>query len=840
MEKIEDYDGETVILKYDCMNRPEKMIDKEGRKTVFHYNEMGNLAEEITPSGAITQFFYDGNNRLERVEVKKSEGEEACKVTSYFYDPVGNLVRQEKGDGNKIAEEITWEYDPLNRVQSVTNPLGGKKNYKYNQEGLLKAIIDEEGNKRTFVYNKAGELVEETDIYGNITQYTYNALGQIEKRIDGGGRITIHSYIKGGRRIKTKYPEGLEVSYEYDTLGRIKTKSAGQYWRQDYEYDSLGRLKKEIGSQGEERTYIYNLSGKVICKGDSNGNTTYYEYTRGGDLAAIIDPMGSRTEYEYDQGERIEWIRQYGKEGEEMRFTRYKRNSLGQIEGIQDALGREEKFVYDSLGRIIEKWNQEGERIRYTYSPGGKIEKIIYGEGMHTEMEYTALGQLAVLRDWLGETRIFRDKRGRIEKVMDHKGREIHYEWGNWGERKKIRYSNGKEVFFEYDQALRLIKLRKDEEGKKGFEISYEYDKEGRLVKKQMPGGIQTEWTYNAQGYPKELIQKDGRGMIDRYCYQYDSTGRKILLEKERKGLPKERGTYEYIYDALQRLVEVKREGKLLCKYTYDSFGNRIEREKMGRRTVYGYNALNQLIWEESSPEYERVNYTYDARGNLIGEYKGDRQIHSYSYNMLNNLEKAFDKEGREATYYYNGLGQRVGRNEEEYVLDLTKPYYNLLERIKKEKSQSYYWDRGLAAFETEEMGGPQYILTDEMGSPIRILYENGKEYAYGYDEYGMDLYEEKEKGYERQGEGQLFGYTGYRYDDISGTYFAQAREYQPEIGRFISQDAIRGNAENPMTLNPYGYCGNDPVNWVDLDGNAAVYYLNNMDGARILDILLY
>lgn len=96
-----------------------------------------------------------------------------------------------------------------------------------------------------------------------------------------------------------------------------------------------------------------------------------------------------------------------------------------------------------------------------------------------------------------------------------------------------------------------------------------------------------------------------------------------------------------------------------------------------------------------------------------------------------------------------------------------------------------------------------------------------------------MDLYEEKEKGYERQGEGQLLGYTGYRYDDISGTYFAQAREYQPEIGRFMSQNAIRGNAENPMTLNRYGYCGKAPVNWVDLDGNAAVYYLNNMDGAK-------
>jgi len=40
----------------------------------------------------------------------------------------------------------------------------------------------------------------------------------------------------------------------------------------------------------------------------------------------------------------------------------------------------------------------------------------------------------------------------------------------------------------------------------------------------------------------------------------------------------------------------------------------------------------------------------------------------------------------------------------------------------------------------------------------------------------------------------QPFGYTRYRYDDISGTYFAQTREYQPEIGRFTAEDIIKGN----------------------------------------------
>lgn len=72
---------------------------------------------------------------------------------------------------------------------------------------------------------------------------------------------------------------------------------------------------------------------------------------------------------------------------------------------------------------------------------------------------------------------------------------------------------------------------------------------------------------------------------------------------------------------------------------------------------------------------------------------------------------------------------------------------------------------------------------------------------------------------YSRQGVKQPFGYTGYRYDSVGDTYFAQAREYQPAYGRFLAEDIRRGRTAIPKTRNRYGYCWNNPVGMVDLNG---------------------
>ena len=144
-------------------------------------------------------------------------------------------------------------------------------------------------------------------------------------------------------------------------------------------------------------------------------------------------------------------------------------------------------------------------------------------------------------------------------------------------------------------------------------------------------------------------------------------------------------------------------------------------------------------------------------------------------------------------------------------------------------KKQTFYYDNSISILEEE--GAYHYYLNDELGSPVRVSGYGGEEtagisnyHSYGYDEFGNDLSEAlTEAGilssYTEQGEYQPFGYTGYRYDTISSTFFAQAREYQPRTGRFTAEDVIKGNGLVPETLNPYAYCFNNPLMLVDLDG---------------------
>ena len=181
-------------------------------------------------------------------------------------------------------------------------------------------------------------------------------------------------------------------------------------------------------------------------------------------------------------------------------------------------------------------------------------------------------------------------------------------------------------------------------------------------------------------------------------------------------------------------------------------------------------------------------------------------------------------------------MENRLGKDtetawEEDYLLDLTKPYHNLLAVVKNGTSQTFYYDNNVTAM--EENGHFHYYLQDELGSPLRVsdwgtsergAVDSRNYLTYGYDEFGNDPGKELEQAgipnpYSSQGQDQPFGYTGYRYDDISSTYFAQAREYNPKSGRFTAEDIIKGNGLIPETLNPYVYCWNSPLGLVDLDG---------------------
>ena len=61
--------------------------------------------------------------------------------------------------------------------------------------------------------------------------------------------------------------------------------------------------------------------------------------------------------------------------------------------------------------------------------------------------------------------------------------------------------------------------------------------------------------------------------------------------------------------------------------------------------------------------------------------------------------------------------------------------------------------------------------------------------------------------------------YAGEYYDDELDMIYLRARYYNPQIGRFTSLDVEEGEISNPLDMNRYVYCRNNPVKYVDPSG---------------------
>lgn len=858
VERIIDFNGAVISQNYNCMNMVDSYTGPDGEKFIMEYDQLQNVTRRTLPNGGELGYTYDSLNRMKEIALPTGG------IIHYEYDPNGNRTAVTDPNGNRTV----MEYDERNRITKITDPSGAATMYEYDMEGRLIGITNAMGKSHTYVYDEAGQLIVETDVLGNKTCYEYNELGKCICMTDPEKRQTIYEYAKGGDLSKIIFPDGTSEAYLYDENGNLIRRQNHKGDFLEITYDCLNQPIKVRSSFGQEKSYTYNAVGKVTSMTDPLGHVTHYEYSPGGKLTSVIDAAGNRTEYGYDgMGELITICQHEGKgillnenenyvfDKNQVHMTQYERNLLGKVETITNSLGLKEHFTYDLAGKMSSKKDREGYKTQYTYNPQGEIEQVIYADGRSVEFAYNPLRQLIEIKDWLGTMKIEPDEVGRAKKVIDYKGREFSYQWGISGERKALTYPDGRTVSYEYDELVRLSRLTDGER-----EIRYSYNENGYLSEKTFSNGIATNYGYNSVGQLSMLVhQQDGR-ILDQHEYDYDLMGNKISIKKIRQAdvplldgasheisrkVYEESGFYQYQYDSMNRLTEVIKDRECISQYEYDTFGNRIRKKESTKNIRYHYNEANQLIREEGI--FPEPSYQYDGRGNLTGAFLGLKEINRYIYDETNRLSAAFNNKGQATKYEYNGLGNRVERQEffasdlisdhgfqpeiilkeqpgreVDYLLDLTKNYDNLLGMIETSSdcinSQTYIWDKNVALMTEREH---EYIfLQDELGSVSRLIGINDKQQIiYGYDEFGQDLYK-------NQGEVQPFGYTGYQSDSIANTYFAQAREYLPGIGRFAGEDAIKGWRNAPITFNLYSYTYSSPLVYIDPNGETAAEVL--------------
>jgi len=103
----------------------------------------------------------------------------------------------------------------------------------------------------------------------------------------------------------------------------------------------------------------------------------------------------------------------------------------------------------------------------------------------------------------------------------------------------------------------------------------------------------------------------------------------------------------------------------------------------------------------------------------------------------------------------------------------------------------------------------------DQLNSVITLSGTAGSiEETTGYDAFGKPL------ALALPGTGNDMLYTGREYDRETGLYYYRARYYDPEIGRFISEDPLEFKAG----VNFYTYVGNNPVNANDPMGLVGIF----------------
>jgi RHS repeat-associated protein len=109
-------------------------------------------------------------------------------------------------------------------------------------------------------------------------------------------------------------------------------------------------------------------------------------------------------------------------------------------------------------------------------------------------------------------------------------------------------------------------------------------------------------------------------------------------------------------------------------------------------------------------------------------------------------------------------------------------------------------------------------VFPDHLGTPRVIRDAQGGLVAHHYTPFG-------EEYSPANGDGTRMKFTGHERDANHPTSTADdldymhARFYNPLLGRFLSTDAVVGEARRPQSLNRYGYALNNPLSLVDPDG---------------------
>lgn len=783
--------GQSVTYTYDAQGNQLTSTDALGT-TTYTYNQFGQALTATDPMGG---------------------------VTTNTYDAQGNLLTTK----NALNKTTAFTYDAQGHLLTVTDPRSNVTTFTYDTSGNLTQKTDAAGNTTAFAYDARGRLTSTTSALNEITAYAYDAAGRVNKITQPDTSFVTFTYDLAGRRTKVTDARGHDTSfaydgayrlasetnadnktttYGYDAMSNLTSRTDALGRTTDYEYDDFNRLNKIIypaatsGAQSLTETMQYDAGGNVVQKTDRAGRITTYEYDAANRLLRTIDPLQQATQYEYDARSEMTAL----VDAANQRYT-FSYDNAGHI--TQATRGNVSmSFAYDGAGNRARRTDYNGATTNYTYDAANRLTTINYPDSTSAAYAYDSLSRLTTATNANGAVTLGYDSVGRVSNVTDVFGQAISYSYDANGNRTNLSINQSVSAAYQYDAVNRLTQLADSNNAA----FTFNYDATNKLTSRNAPNGITSTYQYDGLDELTRLTHAGGVNAIADYQYQQNTAGQITQIAEQA-------GAHAYGYDAADRLTSATHPNLPQESYGYDGVGNRTASQ---RSSTYTYQPFNKLASTSTA------TYNYDNNGNLTAK-TDSAGTWQYTWDYENRLTQVTRPDNLTISYKYDALGRRIQRSTSAGAY--TNYIYDRQDVVKDVNSDGSIVEylNGLGMdnkLRQTSSAGTFYFVQDHLGSTRALTDASGNVVeSEQYDSFG-------------DGAGSTltrYGYTGRERDADTGLYYYRARWYDPQAGRFLSEDPIGFDGG----INLYAYVENNPLNNSDPEGLAPKdrwYGYNNRD----------
>jgi RHS repeat-associated protein len=298
----------TLDYSYDAANRPTRIGDSQGGAVEWGFDDAGRVVSETTPAGTVA---YGYNAAGQRTSMRAADRA----PVAYEYDEAGRLQTVRQG-----AEAFGYQYDPLSRLLGVSRPNSVTTAYGYDAVGRLERLRHADGAGQAiedfrYAYTADDEIASVTSQFSATllppaqtnapadaanrvaqsgeTSYTFDRLGQTTSKADAPG-VTQYEWDSRGRLTRATLPGGRAVSYGYDALDRLASRTADGATTQ-YLYDGLD-VVLDRGSDGSAVEYLNGPGVDNKLRQSGAGGPLYFLQDHVGSTAALTNPAGGVVE----------------------------------------------------------------------------------------------------------------------------------------------------------------------------------------------------------------------------------------------------------------------------------------------------------------------------------------------------------------------------------------------------------------------------------------------------------------------------------------------------------------------------------------------------------------